>query len=78
MTGTDNDSVTLNVKVSRIYWEGTEEQEHAERMKACRERRAQWGEDDCDLKDGSRSECTHDMAEALETVASKKARGIAP
>lgn len=61
----------------RIEWEGTEAQQQQERMKACRERCAQWGEpdegDDCD-GDGSCAECEMDMAEALETEESRARR----
>lgn len=56
----------------RIEWEGTEAQQHRARMKACRERRAQWG-DDCE-GDGSCEECEMDMAEAMETSASRARR----
>lgn len=58
-------------------WWGSEDRQHAERMKACRERRQQYGEDDCDDRDGSCSECEQDMAEALETAASRTRRQAA-
>lgn len=48
-----------------IYWIGTEDQQHEERMKACRERREQYPDDECD-NDGSCFECTVDMWEALQ------------
>lgn len=51
-----------------IHWQGTQEQEIAERMKACRERRAEWGENCCEEKDGSCSECEYDMAVALRVT----------
>lgn len=52
-----------------IEWVGTEAQQHEQRMKACRERCAEWGRD-CD-GDGSCTDCEMDMAEALETPASR-------
>ncbi len=61
----------------RIDWEGTEAQQQHERMKACRERCAQWGDDDCD-GDGSCDECEMDMDEALETPASRARRLATP
>jgi len=57
-----------------ILWEGSEDQEFSLRMKACRARRRKYGQRNCDDKDGSCSECEHDMALALETAASKEAR----
>lgn len=60
----------------RIEWEGTEGQQQQERMKACSERCAQWGDDDCD-GDGSCEECGMDMAEALETPESRARRRAA-
>lgn len=54
-------------------WIGTEEQQSDERMKACQQRRQQWGDDDCD-HDGSCEECAADMAKALETRESKARR----
>ena len=47
-----------------IYWRGTEDQQHDERMKACRARREAYPDDECE-QDGSCAECTHDMIEAL-------------
>ena len=55
-----------------IEWEGTEAQQLRERMTACRERRAQWG-DDCP-GNGSCEECETDMALALETDTSRARR----
>lgn len=60
-----------------IEWRGTEAQQHRERMKACRERREQYPDDECD-GDGSCAECEMDMVEALETRASKAARLATP
>lgn len=48
-----------------IHWIGTEDDEQAERMKACKARRKRWGQGDCEDKDGSCSECEYDMAVAL-------------
>lgn len=53
----------------RIEWEGTEAQQQAERMKACRARRRQYGQDECDDRDGSCTECEMDMAWALRLAA---------
>lgn len=46
------------------YWSGTEAQQHEARMTACRERREQYPDDECD-GDGSCTECTFDMQDAL-------------
>lgn len=51
----------------RVYWIGAEDQQQVERMKACRARCAQYGDDDCD-KDGSCAECEFDMTEALRVT----------
>lgn len=48
-----------------IYWRGTEDQQHAERIKACRARRKAYPELGCADMDGSCSECSYDMAMAL-------------
>lgn len=63
-------------EANTFEWRGTEDQQHRERMKACRERRRAYPDDDCD-RDGSCCECGHDMAEALETDASKARRARA-
>ncbi|WP_286880851.1 hypothetical protein [Sphingomonas sp.] len=55
-----------------IEWEGTEAEQLRERMTACRERRAQWG-DDCP-GNGTCEECETDMALALETDTSRARR----
>ena len=57
-------------------WSGSEDEQLAERMKACRERRQQWGDDECD-GDGSCDECAFDMAKALEIPESKARRADA-
>lgn len=64
----------LEREANTFEWWGTDEDQWRERHKACQERRAQWGEDDCDGEHGSCAECTHDMAEALETAASRERR----
>lgn len=51
-----------------IYWIGTEDEQHIARMKACKARRKEWGEDDCDEKDGSCAECEMDMAYDLRVT----------
>lgn len=60
-----------------VRWEGTEDEQHAARMKVCAERRKQWPaetpDDDCD-QDGSCKECTCDMADELETKGSLRRR----
>lgn len=53
------------MKSRTIYWRGSEDEEHRERMKACKARRKQWGQASCAEKDGSCPECDHDMAVAL-------------
>jgi hypothetical protein len=55
----------MSEEARTIRWSGTEDEQHRERMRACRARRAQWGEDDCEEKDGSCAECAYDMAVAL-------------
>lgn len=62
---------------SEYHWEGSEEEQHRERMKACSARRKQYGQSSCDEKDGSCDECGHDMAVALETEQSRAARKAA-
>jgi hypothetical protein len=59
-------------KGDAVQWQGTEDSQHAERMKACKARCQRWG--DCDEGDGSCAECDSDMAEALETTESMKRR----
>lgn len=56
-----------------IRWQGTEDEQHAARMKVCTERCALYNDDDCD-RDGSCSECDVDMALELETPASLRHR----
>lgn len=60
-----------------VRWEGTEDEQHAARMKVCAERRKRWPaetpDDDCD-QDGSCEECTCDMADELETKGSLRRR----
>lgn len=56
-----------------IIWSGTEDEQHAVRLKVCKERCALYNDDDCD-RDGSCSECDYDMAEELETRASLRRR----
>lgn len=50
------------------YWIGNEDQQFAERMKACRARRKQYGQGCCEDKDGSCDECEDDMARALRVT----------
>lgn len=59
-------------KRDAVHWWGTDDSQHAERMKACKARCKRWG--DCDEEDGSCAECDSDMAEALETRGSMKRR----
>lgn len=66
----------LESQANTYEWAGTEDQQHRERMKACRSRRKAYPDDDCD-RDGSCYECEQDMAEALETPASKERRAEA-
>jgi len=56
-----------------ITWSGTEDQQWAERIKACQSRCKQWGYTDCadEGGEGICAECEDDMAVALETPASK-------
>lgn len=51
-----------------IYWIGSEDAQFAERMKACRARRKQYGQRSCEEKDGSCDECEDDMARALRVT----------
>lgn len=41
-------------------WEGTEDQEHRELMKACKSRCKQWGKEDCPRPDHWCDECEVD------------------
>jgi hypothetical protein len=62
------------------WWAPSIEAEWKERRKACRERRQQWGQDDCDERGserGSCDECSHDIAEFFEIEASKERRRLA-
>lgn len=59
-----------------IYWIGTEDQQHEERMKACRSRRKQWPDDECD-RDGKCDECSYDMMIALRVPKAEFDRAVA-
>ncbi len=50
---------------STFIWQGTERQQHDESMRACRARREKYGQDHCEEKDGSCTECLFDMQWAL-------------
>lgn len=58
-----------------IHWQGTEDQQHAARMKACRSRRKKYGQSHCPEKDGSCDECEMDMAFALRVALGEGTRG---
>lgn len=57
-----------------IRWIGTEDEQFAERMKACRARRKQYGQSLCSEKDGSCDECEEDMARALRDTPKRRAK----
>lgn len=60
-----------------IKWIGYEDEQFAERMKACKARRRQYGQGCCEEKDGSCDECEDDMARALrDTPERRKKLGI--
>jgi len=64
-----SDEPTSGVEAGQtIYWVGNEDQQFAERMKACRARRKKYGQSSCDEKDGSCDECEDDMARALRVT----------
>lgn len=50
-----------------IYWHGSEDDAHRERVKACKSRCKQWGKEDCPRPDHFCDECESDMALALRT-----------
>lgn len=52
-----------------IAWIGTDDEQHAERQKACRARRKQYGQSSYETRDGSCPDCEHDMAVALRETA---------
>lgn len=62
--------------MTTTYWMGSEDQEHRERVKACRERSKQYGPCDEEQK-GSCAECEHDMARALRVSKAKFDRAVA-
>ncbi|HEY5793429.1 MAG TPA: hypothetical protein VIU82_00315 [Bosea sp. (in: a-proteobacteria)] len=51
-----------------VYWIGTEDDQHRERIKACRARCKLYGRSSCEDKDGSCDECEEDMAHALRVT----------
>ncbi len=53
------------------YWIGSEDEQFAERIKACRARRKKYGQPSCEEKDGSCDECESDMAWALRVTKEK-------
>lgn len=57
-------------EIQSVTWQANEDDAHATRLRMCAERRAQWGDDDCEDRDGSCDECAYDMAEKHETEAS--------
>lgn len=62
-----------------INWIGTEDEQSAERMKACRARRKQYGQLCCEERDGSCAECEDDMAVALRDTPERRAKlGLPP
>ena len=58
-------------------WEGSDDEQHRARLRACRERLKQWGDDGECNRDGQCDDCAFDMADALETAASKAHRANA-
>lgn len=69
----EKDTKRLEAATRTYEWRGTEDQQHRERIRACRSRRKTYPDDDCD-RDGSCTECEYDMHAALETPASKARR----
>lgn len=68
---------TPTANADAVHWIGTEDDQFAERLKACRSRRTQYGQRSCSEKDGSCEECEHDMARALrDTPDRRKKLGI--
>lgn len=60
-----------------FHWLGTEDEQFAERLKACKARRKQYGQSSCFEKDGSCDECEDDMHRALrDTPERRKKLGI--
>lgn len=60
-----------------VNWIGCEDEQFAERMKACKARRKQYGQSSCFEKDGSCGECEDGMARALrDTPARRKKLGV--
>ena len=60
-----------------VYWMGSEEDEQRERLKACKARIAQYGDDDMCEHDGMCGECEHDMAVALRVSKATFDRAVA-
>ncbi|TCM21526.1 hypothetical protein EDF56_101190 [Novosphingobium sp. PhB165] len=76
----DAEYFRLERETCTYEWRGTEDQQWREGRKACIDRRKTWGQDDCEERGSDRgtcAECRQDIAEALETKASKQRRADA-
>lgn len=63
-----NSEGATGVNDRTVYWIGNEDEQFAERVKACKARRKEYGQASCFEKDGSCDECEHDMAVALRVT----------